>query len=143
MAEEERAKAKAAVKKAKKQKQKAKKQQPTTSAEATLTEEPATETSYERDDSAPAKGHLMPVEGVTDGTSALDTAAQPWNPISISNQKNVVEQLTNELQDLAMGSATAANDQIDTSLTELFCCPLTKVRQQLQIACTSTYCYCN
>ena len=113
LADEERAKVKAAAKKAKKQKQKAKKSQPGSSGTAAAGVSPSTADPSATDSVAP----------VSPGTSAqLAASADAFNSSAAADG---VESTATHLKQLSLTARTRTEE--DTFLEQLFCCPLTKV----------------
>ena len=104
LADEERAKAKAAAKKAKKQKQKAKKSQPAS---------PDTADTNSTDHAAP----------VSLGTSAQLAASA--DAVNGSADADGVESTAAHVEQLSLTARTSTDE--DAFLEQLFCCPLTKV----------------
>lgn len=114
LAEEERAKAKAAAKKAKKQKQKAKKQQGPTAATAAAA-------------AAPDTLSFSVMEADTTVPAAHDRTA-PVHADGVSQAFATPANLQQQMQQHIEAPTKAANNFDDAFLTNLFCCPLTKVR---------------
>ena len=113
LAEEERAKAKAAAKKAKKQKQKGKKQQAPAAAAATA--------------AAPDELSSSVAEADTEAPAAHESAAA-GHAGGVSQKVATPADLQQQMQQLSVAPAQSATDFNDAFLTNLFRCPLTKVR---------------